>query len=289
MRMTRDERRRAEQLSAAVDQLIHDPGTQPGGLAPGDVELLDTARHLAQLPSLLGPVDRALEQRVMRQVQASAGQTRRGGRLKLGWAGAGLAAILLVTALLTPLGQTAIASVMAVFNLGHTKVRITPVDTSTAPLATTAAQNTALRQSLTLAEAQSRVSFAIPQPTYLPPGYHLDEVVSYTYPDLPAWVPQPFFVELVYEDKGRAFSLRVYPIMLGEDASISGLNLEAVPIQDVRDADINGQPGVLLRLGAEKNGAVWQEVVWEQGELILALSTTDLNEADLLRIAHSVH
>jgi len=32
---------------------------------------------------------------------------------------------------------------------------------------------------------------------------------------------------------------------------------------------------------------VWQEVVWEQGDLILALSTTSLTEEELMRAARS--
>ena len=76
--------------------------------------------------------------------------------------------------------------------------------------------------------------------------------------------------------------------MLGDKASISRLNLEATPIQDVRDVDVNGQPGVLLRLGAQGGETVWQELVWEQGDLILALSAASLTEDELMRIARSV-
>ena len=191
--------------------------------------------------------------------------------------------------LLTPMGQTALASFMSVFKLGRTEVHITPVDTTSTPLATVAAQNKAIRQSLTLAEAQAQVSFAIPQPTYVPPGYNLREVASFSYPDLPAWVPQPFFVELVYGDgQGHELALRVYPIALGDRANISRLNLEAAPIQDVQDVEVNGQPGVLLKVGPDGSKTVWQEVVWEQGTLILALSATHLSDQDLLRLAESV-
>jgi hypothetical protein len=102
-------------------------------------------------------------------------------------------------------------------------------------------------------------------------------------------VPQPFSVALVYEDgKGHQLSLSLYLIMLSDRASISRMNLEATPIKDVQDVDVNGQPGVLLQLGAAKGVAVWQEIVWEQDDLILALSATELSEAELLRIARSV-
>jgi hypothetical protein len=140
-----------------------------------------------------------------------------------------------------------------------------------------------------LQEAQAQVSFAIPQPVYLPFGYRLHEVYGYTYPDLPPWVPQPLFVELVYgDDQEGEFSLRLYPIMLGGEASISGLNLQATPIRDVQDVDVNGQPGVLLQLGTDRSGPSLQEIVWEQGDLILALSSSHLSQAELLRIARSL-
>jgi len=112
---------------------------------------------------------------------------------------------------------------------------------------------------------------------------------SYMYPDLPAWVPQPFFVELIYYDSaGEELLLRVYSIVLGDEASISSLNLRAPPIEHAKDVDVNGQPGVLLRQDLDRSGAVWQEVVWEQDDLILALSSVHLDETDLLSIARSI-
>jgi hypothetical protein len=151
------------------------------------------------------------------------------------------------------------------------------------------AGSTAVVGDLTLEQAQAQVSFAIPQPADLPSGYRLLGVHSYTYPDLPAWIPQPFCIELVYDDgQGHQAALRLYPIALGDRASISRLNLEATPIQDVRDVDVNGKPGVLLRLGAQGAETVWQELVWEQGDLILALSAASLSEDELMRTARSV-
>ena len=180
---------------------------------------------------------------------------------------------------------------MAVFNLGRTQVSITPVDVPSALQATDEIRGTAVGQSLTLDEAAEQVFFPIQQPSDVPPGFDLLETIGHTYPDLPAWMPQPFSMELVYEDhQERRFSLRMYPITLGTDtqARVSGMNLEATTIQDVRDVNVNGQPGVLLQLGSvgDKTG-LW-ELVWEQDDLVLALSTSDLTEAELLRIARSV-
>jgi len=209
-------------------------------------------------------------------------------RVRLGWITAGLAALLLLAALFTPLGQTAVASFLAVFRLGRTEVRITPVDTpAVGPAA--AAYNGAVEEELTLAEAQARMPFALPQPAYLPQGYAFYKAVSHSYPDLSAWMPQPLFVELVYgNDAGQECALRLYPIVLGDHASISGMNLEATPIQEVENVDVNGQPGVLLQLGAKGTPATWQEIVWEQEDLILALSSSALPRDDLLQIARSV-
>ena len=296
MRTSSTEQYHAEQVSAAIDGLIHGiggqpgpshPGSQPAPTDPGDAGLLDTAQQLARLPSLLGPVEPMLEQRVMRQVRNAAVPERR--RFRLGWAAAGLAAILLALAFLTPQGQTAVASFMAVFDLGRTEVRITPVNTPATLLGGTAGEGSTVQEHLTLAEAQALVPFTIPQPADLPSGYSLSQVNSHTYPDLPAWIPQPFFVELVYSDSaGGQATLRVYPIMLGDQASISGLNLEASPIQGVQDVDVNGQAGVLLQLGTQEYQTAWQEIVWEQDDLILALYGANLTEANLLRIARSV-
>jgi hypothetical protein len=287
MQTSKSERLRAELVSAAVDELLRDPSAQPGPLDAADAELLETVRALAQLPALLGPVDPALEQRVLRQVRAGAAQARRRPRLRVAWAIASLVLLLLAATLLTPLGQTALAQFMAVFRLGRTEVRITPADTTVTP---TVAVTAAIKHTLSLEEAQGQVAFAIPQPTYLPPGHSLHQVNTYTYPDLPAWVPQPFSLELIYEDGVQhEISLRLYPILLGDKASISHLNLEAGPIQDVQEVDVNGQAGVLMRVGTNRVQATWQEVVWEQDDLILALSAAHLSEADLLRIARSVH
>lgn len=289
MRMNKSERIRAEQVSAAVDQLLADPEAWPEQIDPADAGVLATARQLARLPEMLGPVDPAFEQRVRRQLQATGGASRRARRPRWGWAAAGLAVVLLVVMGLTPLGQTAVASFMAVFNLGRTEVRIEPALTPSALPATVTTGGAAVQERLTLEEAQQQFSLAIPQPAYLPTGYHLKGVNSYTYPDLPAWVPQPLFVELVYGDsQGEHLNLRAYSIMLGEEVSISALNLQAQSIQEATDVDVNGQPGVALRLGSQRTEAVWREVVWEQANLILSLSSVDLTEAELVRIARSV-
>lgn len=288
MRATRDERVRAEQISAAVDQLLRDSSAELEPVDTVDAGMLAAARRLARLPELLGPVEPALEQRVMRQVRAAGRPSRPARRFRLAWAAAGLVAVLLVVMLLTPLGQTAVAGFMAVFNLGRTEVRIAPV--STAPVQPSAtATGPAVRESLTLEQAQEQVAYAIPQPAYLPQGHRLQEVNGYTYPEMPAWIPQPLFLELVYGDEqGGEWVLRVYAIMLGDQASIAGLNLEAQPIHEVQDVDVDGQPGVLLSLGTDRVRVTWQELVWEQDGLILALSSADLTEEDLLQIARSV-
>lgn len=291
MRTDRDEQKRAEQLSAAIDQLMADPVGATPAVDPADAGLLTTARQLARLPALLGPVNPALEQRVMRRVRAAIrpapgprrGPARRLFRFRPGWAVAGLVALVLVVLLVTPLGSAAVASFRAVFDLGRTDVQIVQAAT---PTVTAGAAG--VRQRLSLSDAQDLVAFEIPEPAYLPPDYELLEVNGYSYPDLPAWVPQPFFVELIYGsgggDAAGRCNLRIYPIVLGSEASVSGLNLEATSVEKVQDLVIHGQPGILLHLGESD----WQEVVWEHGELILSLSSSDLDEGELLRMARSV-
>ena len=173
MRATKTERMRAEQVSTAIDQLLVDPGAQVTGFDASDADVVTTAGKLAQLPVLLGPVDPLFEQRVMRQVRAGGEQKQRRLRFTPGWAVAGLVAVLLVVMLFTPVGQTAVASFLAVFDLGRTEVRITPVDTPSALPATAVTDGGAVQQALTLEEAQSQIPFSILQPGYLVPGYRL--------------------------------------------------------------------------------------------------------------------
>jgi hypothetical protein len=283
MKTSELERMRAERVSAAVDELIRDPEAGPASVEPEDAGLLHTARRLAQLPTLLGPVDPVLERRVMHQVQRAKPRRER-SPVRLVWAAAGMAAALLLVLLITPAGQTAVASFLGVFHLGRTEVQVSQVGTPTAT-----AQAAVRREILTLEGARSRLPFTIPQPAHLPAGYGLHEVSGYIYPDLPAWLPQPFFVELVYGDgSGALLMLRVYPLAVGEEASISTLNLEASSFELVKDIEIRGQPAVLLRLGDGGRRNAWQEVVWEHGDLILSLSASDLTEAQLLQVAASV-
>ncbi|MBN1659401.1 MAG: DUF4367 domain-containing protein [Anaerolineae bacterium] len=286
--MNRSERARAEHVSAVLDDLIDHPKADlplsGRGLSPEDVALLAPARRLARLPALLGPVDPALEQRVLRAAEhagerriALLAQEPRWRPARLGWAAAALAAMLLLVFLVTPLDEKAMASFLSVFNLGHTDVQVAHVATPEMPAAE------ALQATWTLAEARDTFSFPLPEPAYLPPGYTMQVVHSYTYPDLPAWVPQPLSAELVYSHGPHTLSLLVYPIMLGNQATIRGIDLEATTVRDTQDVDVNGHPGVLMHLGTW-----WSEVVWEDGELILAVRSTDLPEAELLRVARSV-
>ena len=295
MRVSQAERIRAEQVSAAVDQLICDPeGAWSGG--PEADALHGTARRLARLPGLLRPMDAALEQRILHSQARRAlqvprrGPGRAGRRLLIPWAVAGLAVVLLAAALFTPFGQTAAANFRAVFRLGRTEVRVTPPDAAGAPASAPAAA-AATRVSLTLAEAEQQVPFALLQPATLPSGYGLRSATGFSYPGLPAWVPQPFAVELLYaDDQGNEVSLCMYPITLGDRDRLntSALNLEATPIQEAREADVGGRPGVLLTLSTGSGQVTWQEVVWEQGNLILSLSSSDLSEDGLLAVARSV-
>jgi ElaB/YqjD/DUF883 family membrane-anchored ribosome-binding protein len=288
MRATRDEQIQAERVTAAVDQLVRDPDAVLELSGPGAAEALAAARQMARLPALLGPPDPAFEQRLMHRVRRADKPSRRTPWFRVGWAVAGLVAALLVVMLLTPAGQTAVAGLMAVFDLGRTNVQIAPVYTPTTLPTTAIDGGHAVQQDLTLQEAQDLVSFTIPQPSYLPPGFRLERVHSYQYPDLPAWMPQPFFVELLYYDsEGEELLLRVYSITLGDSASIASLNLRAPPIQRAEDVDVNGRPGALLWQDHGRSGAVWRELVWEQDDLILALSSVHLDEGELLQIARS--
>ncbi len=293
MNERRVERERAARLAAALDELLADRASPPTGLEPEDEALLPTAQRLARLPALLGPVNPGLlpePEHLVRRVRAGLGDgtgpraARSGWRPipRWRWAAAALAVALVVGLMLTPVGQTAVASFLGIFHLGRTEVQISQTGTPVP------ADHTAVRDTWTLEEARERLPFALPEPAYLPEGYRPQAVYSYTYPDLPEWVPQPVFVDVDYgkaerSEAGGNLILRVYPIMLGHEASISRLNLETTSVEKVQDLEINGQPGVLLRVGE-----AWQEIVWEQGDLVLALWAPDLPEEELLAIARSV-
>lgn len=286
MRNQQAERQRARKVSHAIDQLLQDPQSVPEDLLADDSDLLLTVQRLAQVPSLLGPVDEQWAQRVLNRVQLAQPRPQRLVP-QVRWAIAGVLAVVLALVFLSPTGQTAVAEFLAVFNLGRTEILVAPASSPTVALAREESSSPSVR-TLTLEEAQSLVSFAIPQPGDMPVGYQLRAVHSYSFPDLPSWIPQPFFVELVYgHESGSRFMLRLYPIVLGEEASIARLNLQATPIQQVQEITINQHRGVLLRLGSDA-AAGWQEIVWEQDDLILALSTDDLSESELLRTARSV-
>ena len=240
----------------AIDRLI---GQYLAHRKAEEEALLRMARRLARLPVLLGPANPAL----LPSRERGLSQKGRAGRRPVPrWrlAAAAVAVTILVALVLTPIGQTAVASFMGIFLLGRTQVQISQTGTPVP------AGHTAVRESWTLEEAQQRLPFALPQPAYLPEGHELRAVYSYTYPDLPEWVPQPVLVDVDYGN----LTLRVYPIMLGDEASISRLNLEATSVEKVQDLEINGQPGVLLRVGDS-----WQEIdltalesmaAWAQGQ-----------------------
>jgi hypothetical protein len=275
MNERRVEREQAARLAAALDELLVDPASRPEGLEAEESALVPTARRLAGLPALLGPTSPGLQSATERALHRAQITPQRGRRPAQRWrlVAAGLAVTLLVALLLSPVGQTAVASFLGIFHLGRTELQISQTGTPVP------AEHAAIRETWTLEEAQKRLPFALPQPAYLPAGYRFRAVYSYTYPDLPEWVPQPVLVDVDYGN----LTLRVYPIMLGEDASISRLNLETTSVEKVQDLDVNGQPGVLLRAGD-----TWQEIVWEQGDLVLALWARDLSEEELLAVARSV-
>ena len=284
--MTEAEQLRAERVSEVVDLWLTEPDVDMTDLGLEETALLETAQLFARLPALLDPVEPSLAQRVMAQVRAGEGRPRRRRRFSPAWVGAAVA-VLLVLTILTPAGRTAVAGFMTVFHLGRTEVRITPASVA----ATAEVESAARSESMTLDEAQARVAFTVQQPQYLPPGYRLLAVTGFTYPDLPAWLPQPFSLELRYADEaGDAFAVRLYPITLdvGDRATIAGMNLEAAPIRDVQDVDLGGKPAVLLSLGRDDGEATWHELVWEQDDLMVVLTTSALTEAELLDVARSV-
>jgi len=189
------EKQAARRLSDDIEQALAGQVVQPA-----DGALLDTALWLAKLGQALPAVPEDLRRRVRAIVRLPAeqqpGQTvatprwagGRHWRLRTAvWAVAGLVVMLLVASVFVPGGQRAWAS-MARSLLGQTRVELTPKVGS---------ETRSVREPLRdLVAAELLIGRALSVPKSLPQGYVLQEITAVSFPDLPAWISQPLFVEL---------------------------------------------------------------------------------------------
>jgi hypothetical protein len=124
-------------------------------------------------------------------------------------------------------------------------------------------------------------------PRTLPQGYELFDITAVSYPDLPAWIPQPFYVELGYGVPGELPSLRLrqYRLMFGQTGRITAFQPASELVAQLQEVDVAGVPGALLTFSG---GDATYGLIWERDGLLLELETDRLDQEELLRIARTV-
>jgi hypothetical protein len=163
--------------------------------------------------------------------------------------------------------------------LGQTRVELTP---------TLDAPTRAVREPLRdLVAAELLMGRAPSLPRTLPEGFVLVEVAAVSYPDLPSWISQPLYVELVYGIEGASPSLRLreYQLLFREYGGITGIQPADDLVASLEEVDVSGVPGALLTFS---EGSVTHTVLWERDGLLLELETDRLTAAGLLEVARSV-
>jgi hypothetical protein len=317
------QKRRARALSAQIDGLLAGQAlsekSEDGRLpdARPSIELA-VAQRLHEMVALFPPVPADLERRVQESVRSR--PVRR--RLKFGWRLAPAALSALVTALVFLVvlfvvpglsgGQRSWANFVELF-LGQTRIVMTPTLRASA---TPALQGDGTVR-LTPAAGDAQDGLGAPQrellhdlvaaelligrapsvPKDLPQGYDLLEIAAVSYPDLPPWISQPFYVELCYgTGHGSAASdlrLRQYRLLFRELGGISGVQVASDAVKDMEQVDIKGATGMLLTFDAQGDsapGAIQPTytVLWERDGLLLELETDTLSQERLLQVARSV-
>jgi hypothetical protein len=180
--------------------------------------------------------------------------------------------------MLVPSGQQVWAQAWRVL-LGQTDVELTP---------TLEPPTRALREPLRDLLAVELVMGRAPSlPKALPKGYALTEITAVSYPDLPSWISQPFFVELGYgvADGPSTLFLREYRLLFRDYGGITGIEAATGLVAAHREVDIAGAPGVLLTFEGDQPK---HTVIWERDGLLHELETDRLDADQLLHIAQSV-
>jgi hypothetical protein len=311
-------------LSAEIDRLLDGRGTSctanddlASRIEP-PVEELAVASRLNEIIASFPPVPASLDRRVRRIVRSR--PVHRGFRW--GWRfvpGASTVGTVALSALATTLvflavtiivpavsgGQRSWAQVMEIL-LGQTRVRVTPTLQASSTLDASAALDASalqdrglpLREPLRdLVAAELLIGRAPSIPRTLPQEYALLEIAAVSYPDLPPWISQPFYIELCYgpETEGASPDLRLrqYRLLFRDFGGISGVQVASGAVRDMEQVDVNGATGMLLTLGQSGHrgpGALppTYSVLWERDGLLLELETDRLSQERLLEIARSV-
>jgi hypothetical protein len=278
------ERRAAEELGKEIDRLYATSPQEGGKAASASLPELAAAQQLHDWSQDLPPVPEALRQRVRGIVAAHAEQVA--PRSRMGWlrwrsaAWGALAAtvVLLSIFLVLPTGQQVLAQAMRIL-LGQTEVALTP---------TLSAPTRAMREPLPdLLAVELTMGRAPSLPRALPEGYALREMTAVSYPDLPEWISQPFYVELVYglEEGAPGLWLREYQLLFREYGGIKGISAASTSVAHMEEVDVSGVRGAMLTFASQED---MHTLVWERDGLLLELKTDRLGEQELLEVARSV-
>jgi hypothetical protein len=286
----RRERRAAEELSTQIDRLYAAPPREQVEAPPAAMPELLVATRLRHLSQAMPPVPEALRHRIRDLVGARAEHAPSGAHAPPGaqppsvrwrsaaWGALAATLVLLTLFLALPTGQHVLAQAMRIL-LGQTEVALTP----TLPPPTRATReplDSLLAVELAMGRAPSL-------PRTLPEGYVLREMAAVSYPELPEWISQPFYVELAYGLKGGAFGLwlREYRLLFREYGEIKGIAAASESVSHMEEVDVSGVPGAMMTFADEESS---HTVVWERDGLLLELKTDRLSEEELLRVARSV-
>jgi hypothetical protein len=273
----RREREVARKLSTEIDHLLTgaEPKQDETAFVAREVAV---ARRLCEWKRRLPPVPEELERRVAAAIQTPLIYSRPRTWRSAAWGALAATMVFLVIWMTVPGGQQVWAQVWRVL-LGQTEVELTP---TLEPL--TRAVRDPLRD---LVAAELVMGRAPSLPRDLPEGYVLLEITAVSYPDLPSWISQPFFVELGYgiESEAPGLRLREYRLLFREYGGISGVEAASELVSRHQEVDVAGAPGALLSFAGDEQVST---VIWERDGLLLELETDRLPQETLLQIAQSV-
>lgn len=321
---------RARALSAEIDHLLAGSGPQQTADDQSLSEELTVAYRLQDIVASFPPVPAGLQQRVHDIICSPSAYGTSYRRSPRRWA-ASAAGTAVLSALATTLVFLVILMVVPVLSggqrswaqmidvlLGQTRVVLTPtLHAGSTPanessgvvrltpeagvLSPDAGQDRGLplREPLSdLVAAELLIGRAPSIPKTLPQGYALLEIAAVSYPDLPSWISQPFYVELCYGSEAEGVSsdlrLRQYRLLFREFGGISSVQVASDAVKDIEQVDIKGATGMLLTLDSQSGihtpGSVRPTftVLWERDGLLLELETDGLSQEHLLEIARSV-
>jgi hypothetical protein len=248
------------------------------------------AGRLAQLVGQLPPVPGELERRVSVMVHAPPKGARRALSRRWQpavWSALATAAVLVLLWLAIPgaspgVGGSVLAQMRAVL-LGQTRVEVTPTLTPTSSRSVREPLRDPLAAELLIGRAPA-------QPKVLPEAYTLQEVAALSYPELPAWISQPLYVEFCYGPAPApcALRLRQYRLLFRDFGGISGVKVASGAVRDVEQVEVQGVTAIRFTLVSEEDpDQLVQTIVWERDGLLLELESETLAAVQLLEIAQS--